>query len=182
MGFYGKAIQGGAVALSALRAEERVKVLQHRGLYPNVKALLNLARELRKSRKSSQTIPDIISSSQQFPTINKQKLYIREYYKTFYDHITELFISEVRGNHRLCIVGTSGIGKSSIFLYFILRLLSESKDSPIVIFHTREGDWFEARPLYVSVLLRSSDPSFSYLRSGTWQTAPRPRQSTLLKQ
>ena len=110
---------------------------------PNVQdkfiTLLHLARELRETRKSSQTIPDIIFSSQKFPTINKQKFYVRECYKTLYDHITELFISKVKGNHRLCIVETSGIGKSSFFLYFVVRLLCESKDPPIVIFHSREG-------------------------------------------
>ena len=72
----------------------------------------------------------------------RQELYVRECYKTLYDHITKLFISEVRRSNRLCIVGTSGIGKSSFFLYFILRLLSESKDPPIVIFHPRKGDWY----------------------------------------
>ena len=107
------------------------------------KELLDVACTLHKSKEQIQLILSS-TSTVELPVINRVKLYVREAYKKLYNHIKASFSSDplMRDKNRLVITGTSGIGKSAFFVYFITRLLMTSKEPPIVIFHTRDGIWY----------------------------------------
>ena len=73
---------------------------------------------------------NIITSTNPLP-INHKSLYVRTSYNSPSGNLKDL------GQNRVCLIGTSGIGKSTFLLYCIIRLVHDmTGDPPIIILHS----------------------------------------------
>ena len=175
-GLEAKATRNGHPSLSPLDSSEKIRVLRLLGdPAPDspFTALFNLACDFRKP---GYKIPDSITSSSPFPIIDNQSLYVRESYKALYDIIR----TALSNRPKICVIGTSGIGKSTFLLYFVLRLLGQGTgDGPIVILQSYQVFMpLQVRLNYVSGILEISNHSSPYPIPGILQTAQTTRKSS----
>ncbi|CAG8636861.1 11815_t:CDS:2 [Paraglomus brasilianum] len=155
------AIRKEGFSLGALTFEERVTLLSELGKEPlennQFKSLSDVIRiisdkeinEVSRSSSSSHDIPlesDDCTPNQwisfqnhRFPVIGEATLFVRKSYRDLYKIISGHYGSKY--DIRILLSGTSGMGKSTFLLYFLIRFLNEFNNR-IVVFHPQTKNQF----------------------------------------
>ena len=89
-------------------------------------------KEIEVVSENEDNTTNILKYPQNKPlaVIGKSAMYVRESYMNIYDLIIDR--ASKGSNHKFLVTGTSGIGKSCFLIYFIIRLLHESKNVMII--------------------------------------------------
>jgi hypothetical protein len=136
--------------LSALTGEERIRILHHIGTEPlpndQYGYFPSVIEHLSPDWNHKESIlnhPNVDDKTFKFPVVNQRALFVRKCYHELYKIITNS--STADGWVRILLTGTSGIGKSTFLVYFIIRHLYEPRIQDVLIFQpARSNDEFYA--------------------------------------
>jgi hypothetical protein len=158
-----KAVKNGVFSLSILDSEERILLLSRLGQEPQgqdpFRSLFDILsisdKKINTASGSSGSSRDmpleddgtkddtldqwISHDDLRFPVIGEASLFVRRSYRDLYKIISGLYGSEY--DTRILLSGTSGMGKSTFLLYFLIRFLNEF-DNGIVVFHPQGENQF----------------------------------------